>query len=135
NNEIERLNSKILELDVANGLMKRGIEKFDEKELYYREKILEHGPELNEKEKKIILLEEENVKTNNNFEDIIPSKRINSNCQFIKDLFEKLNGYKYIGIFKSNGNANGRPLFQGPNGGIFYVSENLSRQYISNFFY
>ncbi|CAF1046270.1 unnamed protein product, partial [Brachionus calyciflorus] len=52
----------------------------------------------------------------------------------IKEMFEKINGYKYIGLYKSKGRANGRPLFQGPNGGIFYVSESLSRQYISSYF-
>ncbi|CAF0961096.1 unnamed protein product [Brachionus calyciflorus] len=43
-------------------------------------------------------------------------------------LFDK-NGDKYIGLYKSKGSANGRPSFEGPNGGKFYVTQNGARSY------
>lgn len=42
---------------------------------------------------------------------------------------EKKN-YTYMGLYESSGSANGRPMFKGPKGGIFYLSKNGGRQYI-----
>ena len=51
----------------------------------------------------------------------------------MKEIYSKINGYKYIGVHKSSGKANGRPMFEGPCGGIFYINENFNRSYISKF--
>ena len=36
----------------------------------------------------------------------------------------------YLGTYESKGSANGRPLFQGPKGGKFYITASGGRQYI-----
>ncbi|CAF1004437.1 unnamed protein product [Brachionus calyciflorus] len=40
--------------------------------------------------------------------------------QKIIDDYEKKNGYSFVGYNESKGTANGRPIFEGPNGGKFY---------------
>ncbi|CAF0993728.1 unnamed protein product [Brachionus calyciflorus] len=74
---------------------------------------------------------EDDRKTSSN----IDKKEEDSNSSFddtiqkIIDLYRIEDGYRFIGLFKIKGSANGRASFEGPNGGKFYVNSKGNKSY------
>ncbi len=64
------------------------------------------------------------VAYDNDNEQILPNK---------KTKIKHMPSSTFIGRYVSNGSANGRPMYMGPKGGIFYINGNENKTYLSNF--